>query len=451
MKFFNKNTSNINPTGLRAGGRPDITERVAAKAKSDKSMRFNSLLHILGDVDYLKQCFYGLNRYATPGLDGITMTDYEEKLRENIEMLVRRLREWRYYPMRIREIEIPKENGKKRKLGIPTTEDKIIQEGIKDILSAIFEPIFQEFSYGGRPNRSAHLAIIHLHQEMIRKSMCYILKLDIESFFDSIDREWLIHFLEKRIADSNFIRLIRRFLKSNRHGRTGIPQGWIMSPVLANIYLHFVLDDWFEKYNKDKGNMIRYLDDLIVVCPSDQLREELCSKIGARLSQFGLRVNNRKIQITDFVADANTVSPNKTSDGFNFLGLTHLIGNNRTIITEIEHKRYQTKLEELKRDIEQTNSLKELIDMIPKIKLNLEGYRRYYDISTTIWGIVEMETEVENLIQRKLYRLMKSSRMHYRENRLSADNQALYILLQQGGQVLTSKVLCRHEIDHSSY
>lgn len=212
------------------------------------------MAHLLTE-DFLKACFWELKRDRASGIDGVSVEDYEEGLEENLEDLVRRLKVKAYRPQPVRRVYIPKGEGRLRGLGIPTVEDKIVQMGIKKILEAIYEVDFVDrVSYGFRPKRSCHDALKELDKTVMTKPVNYVVDMDIEKFFDAIDHKWMMECLKQRIADSSLLRLIGRFLRAGvmEAGEVvaterGTPQGGIISPILANIYLHYVLDLWFER------------------------------------------------------------------------------------------------------------------------------------------------------------------------------------------------------------
>ncbi|MCK4423610.1 MAG: group II intron reverse transcriptase/maturase, partial [Candidatus Omnitrophica bacterium] len=227
--------------------------RITAKAKEDSKARFTSLMYLLNE-EFLEECYYGLEWDKAVGIDGETVKGYGDNLQENIKDLVVRMKKWQYRPKPARRVYIPKGNGKQRPLGIPSVEDKIVQMGLKRILEAIYEVDFLPVSYGFRPGRNCHQAIDALYETVMVKPTNHIADMDIEKFFDTVDHKKLIELLKIRIADSNIIRLIGRFLKAGHmeagkyyEAEKGTPQGSIISPMLANIYLHYALDLWFEK------------------------------------------------------------------------------------------------------------------------------------------------------------------------------------------------------------
>ena len=222
-------------------------------ARKDKKCKFENLAHML-NLENLRKCFYELKKDSASGVDKVTYQDYESNLESNLIDLVKRLKQHSYKPQPVRRVFIPKANGKMRPLGIPAIEDKIVQMGVTKILQSIFETEFLDFSYGFRPQRNCHQALDVLDKMIMQNPVNHIIDADIKGFFDNVNHDWMMRCLEERISDKNLLRLIRRFLKAGvmEEGRVvpsekGTPQGGILSPLLANIYLHYVLDLWFEK------------------------------------------------------------------------------------------------------------------------------------------------------------------------------------------------------------
>jgi RNA-directed DNA polymerase len=246
--------------------------RIAELAKSDPEMQFTSLAHLL-DKQSLVQCHIELPNKKATGINGTTKEQYSGNLEENIEDLVSRLKSKSYRPVPVRRMYIPKLNSnKKRPLGIPEHEDKIVQKGVTKILNYIYEVDFLDCSFGFRPNRSCHDALKILNFYIEKRSVNYVVDVDIKGFFDNVDHKWMMEFIKLRIADPNLLRIIGRFLKGGymEEGKkyktdNGTPQGGVISPVLANVYLHYVLDLWFEKSVKKQCDgqayLVRYADD----------------------------------------------------------------------------------------------------------------------------------------------------------------------------------------------
>jgi len=248
--------------------------RIAELAKSEPKMKFTSLAHLL-NAQSLTQCHHELPNKKATGINGTTKEQYSDSLEENIEDLVSRLKSKSYRPVPVRRMYIPKLNSNKmRPLGIPEHEDKIVQKGITKILNAIYENDFLDCSFGFRPNRNCHDALKILNQYIEKRAVSYVVDVDIKGFFDNVDHKWMMEFLKLRITDPNLLRIISRFLKGGymEEGKryktdTGTPQGGVISPILANVYLHYVLDLWFEKVVrkqcKGQAYIVRYADDFV--------------------------------------------------------------------------------------------------------------------------------------------------------------------------------------------
>lgn len=270
------------------------------------------------------------------GFDGITKEDYGSNLDKNLNNLLERMKKFQYRPKPVRRTYIPKANGDLRPLGIPSYEDKLVQGVMAKILSEVYEPRFLDCSYGFRENRSVHKAIREVNQIIMTKKVNYILDADIKGYFDNVDHKWLIKFLEHDIEDRNFIRYIVRFLKSGyvengiKHKTDkGTPQGGLISPVLANVYLHYVLDEWFTKYVKPnlrgEAYLVRFADDFIILFQNEEEANEVYLRIKERFIKFNLELAEDKTRILPFGRNKGT------NETFDFLGFKHY--NSKTRLT----------------------------------------------------------------------------------------------------------------------
>ena len=257
-----------------ATGQQDI------RTLSEKHARLETLINHV-NYETLKAEHRRQDRHKAVGVDKVTKQEYEANLEENLKRLVSRMKSFSYRPQPVRRVEIPKPNGKTRPLGIPSYEDKLVQGVMANILNDVYEPRFLDCSYGFRPGRKAHDAIKKVNDLVMFKKVNYILDCDIKGFFDNVDHKWLMKFLENDIADKNFLRYIVRFLKAGimvgnhyEDSTVGTPQGGLISPVLANVYLHYVLDLWFEKVVKPQSQgemyLVRYADDFIIMCEYEE-------------------------------------------------------------------------------------------------------------------------------------------------------------------------------------
>jgi RNA-directed DNA polymerase len=294
MPEDDRETSAIRRNGERMATKlSTLTQR----ARENPKLKFTFLAHLLSE-EYLKECLKELKGNKAPGIDGVTVKEYEAHLEENLKDLVQKLKWKRYRPQPVRRVYIPKPNGDSRPLGIPTLEDKIVQMGIKKILEAIFEVDFRDVSYGFRPGRSCHGALDALDKVIMKKSVGYVVDIDIEKFFDTVDHKWLMKCLKQRIMDTNLLRLIARSLKAGvieegqyQETEKGTPQGGVSSPLLANIYLHYILDLWFEvkvkRIRKGYTQLVRYCYDFIVCFQYKNEAESFGKMLKERLNQFG--------------------------------------------------------------------------------------------------------------------------------------------------------------------
>ena len=381
------------------GGVQMSTKRLflTQRAREDPKHRFTRLIDLLTE-DFLKECFRGLKRDKASGVDGVTFKEYEANLEENIKDLVARMKAWRYRPKPSRRVYIPKPGGKKRPLGIPAMEDKIVQMGIKKILEAIWEVDFIDVSFGFRPQRDCHQALDVLDKVIMTKPVNFIVDMDIEKFFDTVDHKWLMRCLEQRIKDPHFLRLIGRFLNTGvmEEGKyvsieKGTPQGAVLSPVLANIYLHYILDLWFEKVVKSRlkgfAQLIRYADDFVVCFQSQKEAKEFGEALGQRLGKFGLKIAEDKSKIIEFgryTWQKAQISGEKVAT-FDSLGFTHYCDKTRNgkfkLGRKTARKKFVQKTKELNQWMKNVRNLVGLKEWWQVLRLKLLGHYRYYGIS----------------------------------------------------------------------
>ena len=283
-------------------------KRIAEAARLRPEEKFTSLAHLI-NKETIIECHKEMLKNKAAGIDEVTKEEYELKLESNVEDLISRMKRQAYKPQAVRRVYIPKPGTeKKRPLGIPAYEDKLVQAALAKILNAIYEQDFLECSFGFRPNRGCHDALKVLDKILNRKEINYVVDVDIKGFFDHVDHEWLMKFLQHRIADPNILRLVTRFLKSGimeagiKHDTSeGTPQGGVCSPILGNIYLHYTLDLWFEKRIRKTcrgmAYMVRYADDTVFCFQYEEDAKEFYSQIIKRLEKFNLEVADEKTKI----------------------------------------------------------------------------------------------------------------------------------------------------------
>jgi len=335
-------------------------------ARGDKSVRFTALLHHV-TVDRLWGSFFALKRKAAPGVDGVTWRDYREGLEERLVDLHERVHRGSYRARPSRRTYIQKSDGRKRPLGIAALEDKIVQHAVGEVLSAIYEEDFMDFSYGFRPGRGQHNALDALWVNLVHKRVSWVLDADIRGFFDALDHGWLLRFLEHRIGDRRILRLLRKWLRAGvmedgRRSRTerGTPQGAVISPLLGNVYLHYVLDLWVDAWQRKgaaRGEMIivRYADDFVVGFQHRGDAERFLGALKGRLGKFGLELHpdkTRLIRFGRFAAQNRAERGEGKPETFDFLGFSHRCGTTRggrfTVWRISMAKRLRDKLNEIR-------------------------------------------------------------------------------------------------------
>ncbi|RJV93741.1 group II intron reverse transcriptase/maturase [Subdoligranulum sp. AF14-43] len=336
----------------------------------------------------LKESYLHQPKHKAVGVDEVTKEEYGEKLAENIDALLKRMKQFSYRPYPVRRAYIPKGNGKMRGLGVPSFEDKMVQGALKEILEAIYEPKFKEFSFGFRPGKSCHDAIQRVNKHIMADKVSYIVDADIKGFFDNIDHDWLIRFLEHDIADKNFIRYIKRFLiggvmEDGKRLETdrGTVQGGLISPVLANVYLHYALDMWFDvvRAREFKGEMymVRYADDFVCLFQYESEAQKFFRMMVERLKKFGLEIAEDKSRILPFGRYTGT------KETFDFLGFTHLNGKSHWGKYCVLHRTSRKKLAQKRQNAKEWLR-KQMHESIPNtikaLNRKLIGHYRYYGI-----------------------------------------------------------------------
>lgn len=318
-------------TSIAADMSPGLL-KVAERAKQEPAFRFSSVAHLITEAA-LARAYHRLRKDAAVGVDGITVEQYGQALEENLRDLHGRMKAMRYRHQPIRRVHIPKEKGKTRPIGIAAVEDKVVQGALNEVLEAIFEPGFLPCSYGFRRGRSAHDAIRELSLVVNRGEVNWVLEADIMSFFDSVDRTALKEMLQKRVADGSMLRLIGKCLhvgvldgEEYAEPETGTAQGSILSPLLGNIYLHNVLDVWFEEEVKPrlrgKATLIRYADDFVIGFEREDDARRVMAVVGQRMTRYGLTLHPEKTRLLHFGRPSKSQTSGKGPGTFDFLGFT---------------------------------------------------------------------------------------------------------------------------------
>jgi group II intron reverse transcriptase/maturase len=399
---------------------PSARDRIRQAAETDKGRRFTALLHHVYDNDSLREAYFGLKRNAAPGVDGETWRAYGEQLEANLVDLSDRLRRGAYRAKPVRRVMIPKPDGRQRPLGVTTLEDKVVQRALVAVLNCIYEADFLGFSYGFRPGRNAHQALDALSVGIRRKKVNWLLDADIRGFFDAIDHERLVKLIEQRIADRRVVRLIQKWLNAGvledgewTRSEVGTPQGGGISPLLANVYLHYAFDLWARDWRRQATGdviVVRYADDFIVGFQYEWEARRFWDELRERFAAFGLELHPEKTRFLEFGAFA---ASNRKRNGrgkpdtFDFLGFTHVCGKTRRgrfIVRRLTmRKRLRAKLQAI------SNTLRRrLHDPIPEIggwlASVIRGHIQYYGVPLNTQRLHAFRHQVVCLWKRSLSR-----------------------------------------------
>ena len=408
---------------------PSALERIRQAAKEDKEMRFTALLHHIYNPDMLRVAYLGLKKEAAPGVDGETWRHYGEVLEDNLQDLSHRLKRGAYRAKPVRRVYIPKADGRQRPLGVPALEDKIVQRAAVEVLNAIYETDFLGFSYGFRPGRSQHNALDALYTGLLTKKVNWVLDLDIRGFFDAISHAWMVKFIEHRIADRRVVRLIQKWLNAGvlEDGKRirveeGTPQGGSASPLLANVYLHYVFDLWAQAWRRKQahGDMIvvRFADDIVAGFQSKADAEQFQAELSERMRRFNLELHPQKTRVLEFgpfAIDNRRRRREGKPETFDFLGFTHICIKKRsngryTVMRQTIRKRLQAKLNAVKTALTQRMHLP-----IPEqgkwLAAVVRGHIRYYGVPMNTPALALFRYQVGRLWHRTLRRRSQNARV----------------------------------------
>jgi RNA-directed DNA polymerase len=370
---------------------------IAERARREPQCRFTSLAHLL-DTGFLATCYYRLGRDRASGVDGVTWKKYGEHLEENLRDLVARMKAKRYKPQPARRVYIPKDEHSQRPLGLPALEDKIVQKGIAEILEAIYEADFLDCSYGFRPGRGCHQAINAVDKTIMTQAVNHVIDADIKAYFDSVSHPGLMRCLQVRIKDPSFLLLIRRFLKAGYFEagqivatEQGTPQGGNLSPMLSNIFLHYVLDLWFEKRLKRQVRgvcfLVRYADDFVCMVQYQEDAQAMLQALCERFAQFDLALHPEKTRVISFgrYERQNARRQQRRPNTFDFLGFTHYCDRSRRgkfiVGRKTSRKKFRRKCRELNAWLKAVRSVCPVKQWWPVLRAKLTGHYQYYGIS----------------------------------------------------------------------
>lgn len=410
----------------RQAGVSNAWDRIRQAAKMDKERRFTTLLHHVYGIDTLREAYFSLEREAAPGVDGETWQAYGEQLEANLSDLSGRLQRGAYRAKPVRRVFIPKPDGRQRPLGVTTLEDKVVQRALVRVLNCIYETDFLGFSYGFRPGRSPHHALDALCVGVERRRVNWVLDADIRGFFDAIDHEMLVKLVEHRVADRRVVRLIRKWLSAGvlvdgewTRSEKGTPQGGGISPLLANIFLHYVFDLWVRDWRRQATGdviVVRYADDFIVGFQHEQEARQFLTELRERLAAHGLELHpdkTRLIQFGRFAANESKRGGRGKPETFNFLGFTHVCGKTRRgrfkVLRLTDRKRVRAKLQEIKTALRFRwhHPIPEVGRWLASV---IRGHMNYFSVPRNFEAVEAFRHEVIKLWRRGLCR--RSQKAH---------------------------------------
>lgn len=403
-------------------------ERIRQAAKKDKDIRFTALWHHMIGVDRLRDAFGELKKTAAPGADGVTWKRYEGNLEENLKDLSERLRKGAYQAQPVKRVYIPKADGRQRPIGVTTLEDKVVQRAVTQVLEAIYEVDFLGFSYGFRPGRNAHEALDALAVGIRMRKVSWILDADIRGFFDTIDHEWLIRFIQHRIGDKRVIRQIKKWLKAGvleigtvKIMEAGTPQGGSISPLLANIYLHYSFDLWIQTWRRKQARgdviVVRYADDFVLGFQHRGDAERCLDNLYQRLNRFHLTMHEGKTRLIEFgrfAPERCKEKGRKKPDTFDFLGFTHICAQNRKgkfiVLRKTTRQRLRSKVKALKKEMRRRMhfSIESVGRWLARV---LQGHYQYFGVPRNIRALQIFYHDVIRVWLKSLKRRSHKHRM----------------------------------------
>ena len=413
----------VDPSGLQRA-----LERIRQAASRDKKLRFTGLWHHVYQVDRLRESYFSLKRGAAPGVDGETWRHYGEDLEANLRDLSDRLKRGAYRAKPVKRAYIPKADGRQRPLGVTVLEDKIAQRATAEVMNAIYEEDFLGFSYGFRPGRSPHDGLDALYAGIMTKPVSWVLDADIRGYFDAIDHEWLVRFVEHRIADKRVIRHIKKWLNAGvledgtrAQSEEGVPQGGSISPLLANVYLYYVFDLWADRWRQKHARgsvvVVRFADDFVVGFQYREDAERFWSELRERFGKFNLKLQDDKTRLIEFgrfAAENRKRRGDGKPESFDFLGFTHVCDMTRNgkfiVLRQTNRRRMRAKLRGVKAELRRR--LQNPIPVVGQwLRSVLLGHYQYFGVPCNGRKLAAFQYQIRWLWYRALCRRSQRHRL----------------------------------------
>ena len=402
---------------------------ITGHARRDRNFKFTSLAHLL-DEEFLRDCYKSLNRNKAVGIDEVSWEDYGKNLEENLEQLVSRLKAKKYKPIPARRVYIPKGKTDRRPLGISALENKIVERGITWILESIYEQDFLSCSYGFRPRRNCHQALKTLNDLMMFQPVSHIVEADIKGFFDNVPHEKLLAFIRIRMNDTSMLNLIEKFLKAGYvdddvlvKPKAGTPQGSILSPLMANIFLHYVLDTWFETVVKSHVagycEIVRYADDFVCVVRYADDARRIEQGLENRFKKYGLEVHPDKSRNLSFgrFERKNARKQNRRANTFDFLGFTHYCDQSRKgnfkVGRKTSRKKYTAKCKEMNAWLKAIRNHVKTKEWWQTLIAKLRGHYQYYGVSENYNGLARFYKATMKMVRKWMNRRSQKGKMSW--------------------------------------
>jgi RNA-directed DNA polymerase len=402
-------------------------QQIAEQAREYPEMVFTTLMHLI-DVVFLAEAFHRTRKDAAPGIDGVTAEKYAENLEENLQDLHKRLRNWQYKATPVKRVWLDKDDGRKRPIGITVLEDKIVQRAVAMLMGAVYEQDFYDFSYGFREGRSPHQALHELRERCMGMNTGWIVDIDVSGCFDNIEKGKLLTVIKQRVNDGGIIRLIGKWLNAGvmegeilTISEKGTPQGGVISPILANIYLHHVLDEWFEKEVKPrlKGQafLVRYADDAVIGLELESDARRMLEVLPKRFERFGLTIHPQKTKLVRFIKPKQG-GTGKGNGTFDFLGFTHYWAQSRRGYWVIKRKTMRKRVRRIVKALWEWcrhNQHKPLKEQYQTLSRKLRGHYQYYGIRSNYQMLEVVLWQAEQAWRHWLNRRSRTKKMTHKE------------------------------------